>query len=293
MLRTTTLPCALALAALPALHRPAHQVLADDLGVRSEAFERRDALQAGVVHGLAAAHLAAPSPATEAELRAALEHWFDLRQELRGIELDYRRLERAEFAAELEAERAARDELEYGWLIGALEEATPAWARELEVERAELWGEGFEALNDDLADWWYGVVETDPEGMADTLAAFHEVEPGTCAEARGHIDAELALLEGEIALVAHVLARDVPRGSEEERERCVEDALEGGGFPELRALVERCAALDLEVQAGELEHLGEEIVLEARRIEERAAQRDVVIQAEFLRRIEREHLLEW
>lgn len=233
--------------------------------------------------------------AAEGEVRAALESWFDLRQELRAFDVEAIREEVADFRSELLEHRDPddREDAAADWLFGALEEAGPERMEELDEERVYLWGEAMELVDEELGEWWWELVETDPDGAYETFEAWRAAEPELFERVVAAGGAGLELLETERELHLWVLENDSPRRDEEQIERTVESVFDAEPTHPLVPLLRRAAELDAQVANEEFAVLEDELVeLESQRAA-RAALRDTIVTAELLRATDREHLLDW
>lgn len=228
----------------------------------------------------------APSADKEEALRMLIDDWFDVRQDLRRARLEELRREIAEFEEPDEpGEHEALD-----WLVGALEEANE---EALYALREDYWvrlGEAMETVDERRAEWWFEIVESDPEGVPFALESWRESDPEAFDAALASAGAGLRLVQAEAELLGYVVENEL--GADEADEQA-EQLMRGPRGPELRPLLERLVRLDRELlleERRELERRARELPQE---IEMRDQMRPLLVTAELLRRTGREDVLEW
>ena len=236
---------------------------------------------------------AAPSTERESALRDALGRAFDLRQELRELQFAWTQVQAEDEREELEERYDDLGEMAEERLYIALETASPARMRELWIELGEDWGYALQALDHARAESWFALVETDPEGLTPTFEDWEREAPELFARLRSQAGGGLAILEQELRLHRAVLASDAPRSDDDQLEETIEAVVEEGAWPELFALAERMAELELDFVREEHDDDLQQAHRRHRELPRRAELRELIIEAELLRRTEREQLLSW
>ncbi|MEM9802921.1 MAG: hypothetical protein AAGA20_21530 [Planctomycetota bacterium] len=251
----------------------------------------RDQRYAAAVRAETTAYRAEPTPASEEAVRKLLDDWFTVRQELRRLRVDDLKVNLREMEEHLGEDANSDLERGFPWLVGALEEASDETLDDLVHEHAEQLGSAMERVDERLAEWWWEIVETDEEGVAFALERWRESEPEKARAVEREGGAELGLIAAEVELVRFVLAIEGDRRGDREvvAERLVAESSAG----ELRTLLTRIGALELEVVREEREHLREQLERLPRQIERREEMRTWLVTAELLRRTDREDVLEW